>query len=101
MALVLREDWTAHVAGQMHKYRISNSELAGRCVWKTDADGKVKTYSPAYLSTVMNGSKVFENDSAAQRTKEIILSALDELISERIKEAEDDDRSADAGPDAD
>ena len=34
MALVLNEDWTAYVVGQMHKYRITNIELAARCVYK-------------------------------------------------------------------
>lgn len=89
MALTLNEDWTAHVAGQMHKYRITNVELAGRCVYGVDKDGEKKTYSPQYVSTVMNGKKEFESDDAAQKTKECILSALDELIAEKLKEVED------------
>lgn len=99
MALTLNEDWTAHVAGQMHKYRITNVELAGRCVYGVDKDGNKKTYSHQYVSTVMNGKKEFESDEAAQKTKECILSALDELIAERQKEIEDG--SPDAESDGD
>jgi len=80
MALVLNEDWTAYVAGQMHKYRITNVELAEKC-----------GYAPAYLSTVMNGNKVFKNDEAARRTKDRILSALEEIIAEKMSEVNSGD----------
>ena len=97
MALTLNEDWTAYVAGQMHKYRITNVELAGRCVYKVDEHGGKISYSPQYVSTVMNGKKEFETDEAAQKTKDRILSALDELIAERLKEVKDG--SKDGEPD--
>ena len=101
MALVLNEDWTAHVVGQMHKYRITNIELAARCVYKVDENGEKKSYSPQYLSTVLNGNKVFESEEAAQKTQERILSALDELIAERMSEVEKSDAGNDAGPEGD
>ena len=88
MTMVPNADWTAEVAGKMHKYRITNAELANRCVYKVDRSGEEKSYHPAYLSTVMNGNKEFESEEAAERTKERILSALDELIAERLKEVE-------------
>ena len=106
MALVLNEDWTAHVVGQMHKYRIMNIELAARCVYRVDENGDASrypapSYSPQYLSTVLNGNKVFESEEAAQKTQERILSALDELIAERMSEVEKSDAGNDAGPEGD
>lgn len=95
---VLNEDWTADVVGRMHKYRVSNSELAARCVYKETGDGVVKSYSPAYLSTVLNGKKTFENEDSARKTREVIQSALDALIAERMADADagnDDAKSAD------
>ncbi len=92
------EDWTARVVGLMHKYRITSIELAARCVYKVSKDGK-KSYSPQYLSTVLNGNKIFESDEAAQKTRERILSALDDLISERVSEVEN--ARTDAGSERD
>lgn len=77
MALVLNEDWTAEVVGLMHKYRIKNPELAEKC-----------GYHPTYLSTVLNGNKAFESDEAAQKTRERIQTALNDLITERMSEVE-------------
>lgn len=77
MALVLNEDWTAEVAGQMHKYRISNIDLAEKC-----------GYSPSYLSTVMNGNKAFQDDYSAEKTKDRIQSSLKRLILEKLDEVE-------------
>ena len=99
MALVLNEDWTAYVAGQLHKYRLTNVELAARCVYGVDKDGNQKTYSPQYVSTVMNGGKDFQSEETAKKTRECILSALADLIAEREKEIADG--SADVGPDGD
>ena len=62
------EDWTAHVVGRMHKYRIRNPELAKRA-----------GYHPSYLSIVLNGGKELSGD----HTKENILSALNAIIAER------------------
>ena len=84
--LVPNEDWTVHVVGQMHKYRIKGTELAAKCIYGYDSDGTPRSYAPSYVSTVINGNKVFESAEAAQKTKELILSALDELVAEREKE---------------
>lgn len=77
MALILNEDWTAYVAGEMHKYRIKNPELAEEC-----------GYHPTYLSTVINGNKEFGSEEAAEKTKEHILEALERLKEKRKKEVE-------------
>ncbi len=55
------DDWTADVVGQMHKYRISNVQLAAAC-----------GYTPAYLSTVLN-----RNDDLGTGTKKRIIDSLD------------------------
>ena len=83
MALVLNEDWTAYAVGQMHKYRISNTELAEAC-----------GYAPPYLSTVMNGNKEFKSDEAAQRTKDRVLAVLERVISEKMSEVENNAEQA-------
>lgn len=49
--VAFNEDWTADVVGRMHKYRITNVQLAEAC-----------GYTPAYLSTVLNGKKTFESE---------------------------------------
>ena len=77
MALVLNEDWTAYVAGEMHKYRIKNPELAEEC-----------GYHPTYLSTIMNSNKEFSSEEAAQKTREHILAALERLKAKRMEEVE-------------
>ncbi len=59
MGVVLNEEWTADVKGRMHRCRINNPQLAAEC-----------GYSPAYLSTVLNGNKHFENDESSQIRKE-------------------------------
>ena len=75
MGIVLNEDWTANVVGQMHKFKIRNPELADKC-----------GYHPSYLSTVLNGNKVFKSDEGHMRTRERVESALAELIAERMRE---------------
>lgn len=77
MALVLNEDWTAYVVGEMHKYRIKNTELAEEC-----------EYHPTYLSTILNGSKEFGSEEAAQKTKEHILAALEKMKAKLMEEVE-------------
>lgn len=72
MQILPNEDWTAYVVGQLHKYRIRNSELADKC-----------KISPAYLSTVLNGNKQFATEIAAVKTRDHILSCLAELIEQR------------------
>ena len=85
---VLNKDWTADVVGRMHKFRISNTELAARCVYKEAGDGTTKSYSHQYLSTVLNGRKEFESEESERKTREVIQSALDVLIAERMADAE-------------
>lgn len=85
MALVLNEDWTADVVGQMHKYRITNLDLADECVYYTDPDGNARTYTPSYLSVVLNGKKELDDP---EKTKGVILAALDRLIKKRLEEVE-------------
>lgn len=70
MSAVLNEEWTADVKGRMHRYRISNPQLAAEC-----------GYNPAYLSTVLNGNKHFENDESKEQTKDRIFKALERLES--------------------
>lgn len=70
MDALLNEDWTADVVGRMHRCRISNAQLAEEC-----------NYSAAYLSTVLNGNKVFENDEAKEKTKIRIMEGLTRLES--------------------
>lgn len=74
MEQTLNEDWTADVVGRMHKLRISNTQLAAECKYAED-----KCYTAAYLSTVLNGRKEFENEENKQKTKDIIFDALDRL----------------------
>lgn len=65
MESIFNEDWTADVIGRMHKFRITNVQLAAEC-----------GYTPAYLSTVLNGRKTFESEDTKERTKSRILDAL-------------------------
>lgn len=84
MAMVLNEDWTAYVAGEMHKYRIKNPELAEEC-----------GFHHTYLSTVMNGNKKFASEEAYKTTKAHILDALERLKEKRMKEVENAEQCED------
>jgi nitroimidazol reductase NimA-like FMN-containing flavoprotein (pyridoxamine 5'-phosphate oxidase superfamily) len=75
----LNEDWTANVVGRMHKFRITNVQLAEEC-----------NYSAAYLSTVLNGKKEFESEESKQKTMNIILDALNRLESKIVGQADAD-----------
>lgn len=55
------EDWTADVVRQMHKYRISNPQLAAAC-----------GYSAAYVSTVLNRA----DGSTGEETKKCVIDSL-------------------------
>lgn len=68
------EHWTVEVVGMMHKYRITNKELADRC----------KLASP-YISTVLNGKKEFSSQKAKDRLISKIFSALKEIERERLE----------------
>lgn len=78
MDVLLNEDWTADVVGRMHRCKISNAQLAVEC-----------EYSAAYLSTVLNGNKVFENDETKEKTKNRIMDALTRLESKIMNTSED------------
>lgn len=75
----LNEDWTANVVGRMHKFRITNVQLAEEC-----------NYSAAYLSTVLNGKKEFESEESKQKTMNIILDALNRLESKIVGQTDAD-----------
>ena len=77
MDALLNEDWTADIVGRMHRCRISNVQLAEEC-----------NYSAAYLSTVLNGNKVFENDEAKEKTKDRIMEGLARLESKILSASE-------------
>lgn len=78
MGIVLNEDWTAYVVGEMHKYRIRNPELAAAC-----------NYHPAYLSTVLNGNKEL-SEEGREKTRDHILACLEKLKAEKLAEVESD-----------
>ena len=88
MALVLNEDWTVYVVGEMHRYRITNLELA-----------EESGYDHTYLSTVLNGNKDFSTQEGANRAKERIIAALERIKARRMKEVEN--AGTDAGSEGD
>lgn len=74
----LNEAWTADVVGRMHRYRITNVQLANEC-----------GYTATYLSLVLNGRKVFERWENKEKTKGIILRALENIESRILKADEE------------
>lgn len=78
MNVLLNENWTADVVGRMHRYKIRNVQLAKEC-----------NYSAAYLSTILNGNKVFENDEAKEKTKNRIMEGLERLESKILSISEE------------
>lgn len=77
----LNTEWSSVVVGRMHRYRISNAELADEVI--TD-DGK--GLSHAYLSTVLNGGKKFANPTSEQHVRLKIEAALRRIIARREAE---------------
>ena len=77
--MILNASWTAYVVGEMHRFRISGAELAKEC-----------GYTPAYLSTVLNGNKDFKLPNSADLVKKKILTCLEDMKAERMKEVEGD-----------
>lgn len=69
MSAILNEDWTADVIGRMHRCKISNIQLANEC-----------GYTPAYLSTVLNGNKDL-SEKGKEETKDRIFKALERIES--------------------
>ena len=75
MVPVMNEDWTVDVVARMHKYRITNQQLADRC-----------EYTATYLSMLLNGRRQLESDAAKEATQQRILTALEELEAEALEE---------------
>ncbi len=71
----LKAEWTAQVVARMHRYSISNRELADKC-----------HYSETYLSQVLNGRKEFSSDSSRERTKSKILRSLGLIEADILEE---------------
>lgn len=88
METILNEEWTAEIVGLMHKYRITGVQLAAECENPSGERYDKTGYSPAYLSQVLNGRKVFESEEAKENTKATIYAALNRLI-DRIKEVDE------------
>ena len=82
-AVIPNEDWTAEVVGQMHKYRIRNTDLAEKC-----------GYNPTYISTLLNGRKNL-HDETIKAVKEKIIGGLNALIAERTSGASDENEETD------
>ncbi len=88
MEAILNEAWTADVTGRMHRFRISNVQLAEEC-----------GYTAAYLSTVLNGRKTFESEEAKLKTKDRILEALVKIESRVLESAGEPNADADSETD--
>lgn len=85
MGAILNEDWTADVVGRMHRFKIKNEKLAHEC-----------GYSPAYLSTVLNGNKDL-SEKGKEGAKDRIFKALERIESRIIttgKAAADDESNS-------
>lgn len=67
----MNEPWTANVVGRLHRYGISQTELARKC-----------DYAPQYLSQILNGKKEFSTDEARFKVKRIIFDSLHDLEQE-------------------
>ncbi len=79
-ATILNADWTVDIVGQMHKYRITNAQLAQECDNSRGESYGKTGYTPAYLSAVLNGRKQFKSEAAEENTIRVIKEALDRLI---------------------
>ena len=67
----MNEPWTANVVGRLHRYGISQTELARKC-----------DYAPQYLSQILNGKKEFSTYESKAKVKRIIFDALSALEKE-------------------
>lgn len=72
----LNDPWTGHIVGRMHRFAIPKYELASEC-----------HYTPQYLSKVLNCRAKFKSEESYRETKQVICTALEELISQ-IEEGE-------------
>lgn len=69
----MNEPWTANVVGRLHRYGISQTELARKC-----------DYAPQYLSQILNGKRQFKSEEAYKNAQAVIFCALTE-IEEEVK----------------
>lgn len=67
----LHEPWTANVIGRMHRYGISQTELARKC-----------GYAPQYVSSILNGKKEFSSEESKAKVKRIIFEGLNSIEKE-------------------
>ena len=65
----IMDPWTGYVVGRLHRYSITQYELASVC-----------HYKPEYLSKVLNCRQNFKNEESMEKTKHVICEALEELI---------------------
>lgn len=76
----MNEPWTANVVGRLHRYGISQTELARKC-----------DYAPQYLSQILNGKKKFKTEESKINTRKVIFAGLNKLE----KEIQDERRLSD------
>ena len=67
----MNEPWTANVVGRLHRYGISQAELAREC-----------GYAPQYVSQILNGKKEFTTEEAKEKCKRIIFDSLSSIEQE-------------------
>lgn len=67
----INEPWTANVVGRLHRYGISQTELARKC-----------GYAPQYLSQILHGKKEFKTEESYQKARSVIFCALAEIEKE-------------------
>ena len=52
MKIMPNEDWTVHVVGMLHKYRIRTSELAEKCINAKYLEDTQLKYAYEYLEEI-------------------------------------------------
>ena len=67
----MNEPWTANVVGRMHRYGISQTELAKKC-----------GYTPQYVSQILNGKKIFTSEESKVKVRGTIFEALVKIEAE-------------------
>ena len=71
----LNEPWTAHVVSRMHRYGITQRELADVC-----------HYTPSYISEILHGRKKFRSEESYILTKNRIIGTLENMIEDIIEQ---------------
>ena len=64
----LQEPWTGNVVGRMHRFGITQDELARKC-----------NYSPQYLSQVLNGKRDYKSEEAKIKVRRVIFDNLHKI----------------------